>query len=206
MLTANWAMAAPSETDIPEQIFPTPQPPGSAVTRISAGYEHSLFLKSDGSLWAMGDDSFGQLGYGGTDNKSTNKPEQIVGNVAAIAAGFNHSLFIGTDGGLWAMGWNGEGELGDGTKTFRSTPEVIVLSNALLRSPREWIIACFANPMAVFGRWVSTLWASLATAQRATPSCRSRLFPAMSWQLRREQLTPCFSNPTAATSGHGLQI
>ncbi len=75
------------ETDIPEQIFPAPQPPGSAVTGISAGYEHSLFLKSDGSLWAMGDDSYGQLGYGGAYNKSTNQPEQIVGNVAAVAAG-----------------------------------------------------------------------------------------------------------------------
>ena len=25
------------------------------VTKIAAGVEHSLFLKSDGSLWAMGD-------------------------------------------------------------------------------------------------------------------------------------------------------
>jgi alpha-tubulin suppressor-like RCC1 family protein len=120
-----------SQTAIPQQIFPTPLPPGSAVTKISAGYEHSLFLKSDGSLWAMGHDNYGQLGYGGPYNASTNRPEQIVGNVVAIAAGFNHSLFIGTDGSLWAMGWNGEGELGDGTMTYRFTPEEIVQSNVV---------------------------------------------------------------------------
>src|SRR5450432_4170855 len=31
------------------------------VTQIAAGAYHSLFLKSDGSLWAMGDDEYGQL-------------------------------------------------------------------------------------------------------------------------------------------------
>ena len=36
---------------------------------------HSLFLKNDGSLWGMGDNSYGQLGDG-TYN-STNRPEQI---------------------------------------------------------------------------------------------------------------------------------
>ena len=33
------------------------------VAAIAAG-EHSLFIKSDGSLWAMGWDQFGQLGKG----------------------------------------------------------------------------------------------------------------------------------------------
>jgi alpha-tubulin suppressor-like RCC1 family protein len=120
------------ETVIPEQIFPAPLPPGSTVTKISAGYEHSLFVRSDGSLWAMGHDNYGQLGYGGPYNNATNRPEQIIGNVKAIAAGFGHSLFIETNGSLWAMGYNGEGELGDGTTnlgSYKLTPEEIVQSN-----------------------------------------------------------------------------
>jgi alpha-tubulin suppressor-like RCC1 family protein len=36
----------------------------SNVTAIAAGYYDSLFLKSDGSLWAMGWDQDGQLGDG----------------------------------------------------------------------------------------------------------------------------------------------
>jgi alpha-tubulin suppressor-like RCC1 family protein len=129
------------ETAIPEQIFPPPLPPGSAVTKISAGYEHSLFVRSDGSLWAMGHDNFGQLGYGGPYNNSTNRPEQIIGNVKEIAAGFDHSLFIETNGSLWAMGYNGEGELGDGTTTpgnYKLTPEEIVQSNVTAVAAGEY--------------------------------------------------------------------
>jgi alpha-tubulin suppressor-like RCC1 family protein len=119
-----------SETAIPEQIFPTPMPPGTGVTKIAAGYEHSLFVKSDGSLWAMGFNIAGQLGDG-TYNQSTNRPEQIVRNVVAIAAGFWHSLLIETNGSLWAMGYNNEGELGDGTTMTRIAPEQVVSSNVV---------------------------------------------------------------------------
>ncbi len=61
------------------------------VTKIAAGAYHSLFLKSDGSLWAMGNNRYGQLGdgtYGVPPYNGTNRPEQIVAsNVTAIAAG-----------------------------------------------------------------------------------------------------------------------
>ena len=84
------------------------------VTKVAAGGVHSLFLKSDGSLWAMGDNGDGELGDG-TYNQ-TNRPEQIVAsNVTAIAAGDYHSLFLKSDGSLWAMGDNVYGQLGDGT-------------------------------------------------------------------------------------------
>jgi hypothetical protein len=86
----------------------------SNVTAIAAGGGHSLFLKSDGSLWAMGENFYGQLGDG--SNVSTNLPKQIIAaNVTAIAAGMAHSLFLKNDGSLWAMGYNQAGQLGDGT-------------------------------------------------------------------------------------------
>jgi hypothetical protein len=63
-----------SRTNRPEQIV------ASGVAAIAAGLEHSLFLKNDGSLWAMGYNFFGQLGDGTTDHGlyTTNLPEQIV--------------------------------------------------------------------------------------------------------------------------------
>ncbi len=112
-----------NQTNLPEQIV------ASNVTAIAGGGYHSLFLKSDGSLWAMGDNFAGQLGDG-THVDATNHPEQIVvSNVTAIAGGQYHSLFLKSDGSLWAMGLNQYGQLGDGTYNTTNLPEQIVASN-----------------------------------------------------------------------------
>ena len=93
-------------------------------------YYHSLFIKSDGSLWAMGNNNYGQLGDGTTTQRSS--PVQIVSSgVVQVAAGFEHSLFIKSDGSLWAMGNNIYGRLGDGTTTQRSSPVQIVSSGVV---------------------------------------------------------------------------
>ena len=110
-----------NDTNLPEQIV------ASNVTAIAVGVgaSHSLFLKSDGSLWAMGWNHYGQLGDG-TYNQ-TNRPEQIVASgVTAIAGGVGHSLFLKSDGSLWAMGFNSSGQLGDGTYNNTNLPEQIV--------------------------------------------------------------------------------
>src|SRR5215831_13928168 len=89
---------------------------------------HSMFLKSDGSLWAMGWNIFGGLGDGTTTNAI--RPEQIVAsNVTAVAVGGSHSLFLKSDGSLWAMGYNGAGQLGDGTFNSTNRPKQIVSNN-----------------------------------------------------------------------------
>jgi alpha-tubulin suppressor-like RCC1 family protein len=108
---------------------------GQTVTKLAAGEYHSLFLKSDGSLWGMGANAYGELGdgvSGATDPFGTNRPEQIVaGNVTAIAAGGAHSLFLKTNGSLWAMGYNAYGQLGDGTYMNANRPKQIVASNVV---------------------------------------------------------------------------
>src|SRR5260370_21153534 len=63
------------------------------VTEVAGGGGHSLFLKSDGSVWGMGANSVGQLGDGTYND--TNRPEQIVASgIIAIAAGGVHSLVL----------------------------------------------------------------------------------------------------------------
>ena len=39
----------------------------SGLAAVSAGYDHTLFVKTDGSLWGMGSNDYGQLGTGDYD-------------------------------------------------------------------------------------------------------------------------------------------
>ena len=94
------------------------------------GEVHSLFLKRDGSLWAMGYNADGELGNGTYITNApygTNQPQLVVASgVTAIAAGDLHSLFLKSDGSLWAFGGNSTGQLGDGTTTSTNRPEQIL--------------------------------------------------------------------------------
>jgi len=101
---------------------------GSGVSSVSAGNLHSLALKSDGTVLAWGDNTFGQLGDGTTTQRST--PVQVSGfgsgsGVIAVSAGQTHSLAVKSDGTVWAWGSNSNGQLGDTTTTQRETPVLV---------------------------------------------------------------------------------
>ena len=70
--------------------FAAPAPQASAaqtkIVTVAAGDYHSLCRTSDGKLWAMGQNYYGQLGVGDTTNRAT--PVQVPGvsDVVAVAA------------------------------------------------------------------------------------------------------------------------
>jgi len=69
----------------------------------AARSQHTLALKSNGTIWAWGNNENGRLGDGTTTNRSV--PIQIGNNQwKDIAAGNFHSLGIKTDGTLWQWG------------------------------------------------------------------------------------------------------
>ena len=82
--------------------------------RRSSAQNHSIAIKTDGSLWAWGSNGFGQLG----DGTSTPKNSPIlIGQESKwqiISSQGSHTLSIKSDGSLWAWGANHEGQLGDG--------------------------------------------------------------------------------------------
>jgi alpha-tubulin suppressor-like RCC1 family protein len=132
------------------------------VVAIAAGFSHVLFLKSDGSLSGMGENLQGQLGVGRFTSEIS-PPEEIVSTgVVAIAAGSSHSLFLKSDGSLWAMGYNSNGQLGDGALNDINKPEEII-SNGVIAISGEASTLFLSSPMAVYGQWVRTSLANLAT-------------------------------------------
>ncbi len=141
---------AASDSAIPVQVLVS-TPTGAFnlgdVVAVAGGGSHSLALKRDGTVWAWGDNSMGQLGDNGVVAERSTAGQVIIGvihdflgdravpltNVVAIAAGENHSLAIKSDGTLWAWGKNGVifplprlGMLGTGNTTdgaiFVATP------------------------------------------------------------------------------------
>lgn len=102
------------------QRSPLTVPGLTGVIGVAAGRDFSLALKSDGTVWAWGDNVYGQLGNG--NNADSLVPVQVDGltSIVAIVAGRAHALALRSDGALWAWGWNGNGELGDGTIQHRN--------------------------------------------------------------------------------------
>jgi alpha-tubulin suppressor-like RCC1 family protein len=62
----------------------------SAVAEVTAGGNHSLILKTDGTLWACGYNLTGQLGNDTTT--ASFYPIKITSDVKDISAGFHHPL------------------------------------------------------------------------------------------------------------------
>ncbi|MBV8465521.1 MAG: hypothetical protein JO218_06220, partial [Burkholderiales bacterium] len=100
---------------------------GAANAGLAVGYAHSLALRDDGTVFAWGDDSSGQLGSGRKLMSTTGVPVVFPngGKVSWAVAGRNHSVALQTDGSVWAWGQNDYGQLGDGTYTGRSVPEKV---------------------------------------------------------------------------------
>ncbi len=92
------------------------------VIAISAGFDHSLALDANGSVWAWGNNEKGQLGDGTTSNRSVPGVVKGLSEIVAIAAGLNFCLALGVDGQVWSWGANGHGQLGIGTTNDRLQP------------------------------------------------------------------------------------
>jgi hypothetical protein len=71
--------------------------PAGTFTAVAAGHEHSVALRTDGTLVSWGSDGSGVVS--GTP----------VGTFSAVAAGYAHSVAIRTDGTLVSWGLNGSG-------------------------------------------------------------------------------------------------
>jgi alpha-tubulin suppressor-like RCC1 family protein len=95
--------------------------------KVSAGADHTLILMIDGSVYACGEGSFGQLGLESDPLKSVNPHPTKVNlphPVKDISAGNTHSIFLTIDGKVYVCGNNSFGQLG-GSMLSQSTPTIL---------------------------------------------------------------------------------
>jgi hypothetical protein len=92
----------------------------TGVAAVSAGGA-SVALKSDGTVWAWGDNSQGQVGDASTRVRKS--PVQITSmtGVTAISAGRTHTMVLRSDKTVYAWGGNENGQLGYTTTATCST-------------------------------------------------------------------------------------
>jgi len=105
----------------------------TGVTLISAGNQHVVAMKSDGTVWTWGSNSNGQLGIGDLTVTSSAVPKSAgltgitagLTGIISVEAGDDYTLALDKDLKLWAWGSNSNGRLGDGTIVDKSTPTAI---------------------------------------------------------------------------------
>lgn len=110
---------APIDGGVPVQVK---GPGGSGtltdVVAVACGFQHTLAVRGDGTVWAWGANGFGQLGDGTLEGRAA--PTQVAGVSQAklVAAGYGHSLAVTAEGHVYAWGLNDVGQLGNGEMGF----------------------------------------------------------------------------------------
>ncbi|AZS15946.1 fibronectin type III domain-containing protein [Paenibacillus lutimineralis] len=92
------------------------------VISVTAGYDYTVALKKDGTVWAWGGNNYGQLGDGTTINRSIPVQVEGISNVVGVAAGDDHTVALKSDGTVWTWGFGDSGRLGDGSGKLHNTP------------------------------------------------------------------------------------
>jgi alpha-tubulin suppressor-like RCC1 family protein len=97
---------------------------------VSGGESNIIGIRTDGSLWASGNNHVGQLGNGKTASSKKLIQISAQNDWHKIETGWYHSLALKNNGTLWAWGRNIVGECGIGNKSItRSITQIGLDSN-----------------------------------------------------------------------------
>ena len=112
------------------------------VPKLEIGATHTAALKTDGTVWTWGSNSYGQLGTGDNINKAMPAKVMDIENAIDISVGSYNTVVVKDDGTVWSFGYNGYGQLGDGTSSSRNTPVQVIKQDG---KPLEKIVKISAG-------------------------------------------------------------
>lgn len=127
----------------------------SGATGVSVGVIHACATLSDGTERCWGDNTYSQLGDGGTTFLSTPIDPAAFTSTAVIAAGSFSTCTLTTNDTIQCLGLNDAGQLGDGTTTNRTTgvtvqgvipPPPVVTGLPAIASTSSSFSATFSGP------------------------------------------------------------
>jgi alpha-tubulin suppressor-like RCC1 family protein len=92
---------------------------------LAASDGHAVALKSNSTVWAWGNNIYGQVGAGAGSPTFILAPQQVLTGAAGISAGWQHTVAVKADGTVWAWGTNTNGQLGIGSFTQQRAPILV---------------------------------------------------------------------------------
>lgn len=111
-------------------------------TVLDIGKNHFVVLKSDGSVWSWGNDTYGQLGYSLVSSGFVTTPRAVrledgrrLDKIKSIAAGGDHTIALDDEDYVWTWGRNSNGQLGyDTTMLPNNDPKRVEVDGAYLKA------------------------------------------------------------------------
>lgn len=99
------------------------------IIAVAARYSHVVLLSEDGTIWACGDNNYGQLGLGEEylhvnckNFMQVRLPGQDSIKFVKIATGLGFTGAVDQQGNVWVFGANELGQLGVGDTEYRDSP------------------------------------------------------------------------------------
>ena len=126
---------------------------GTNWKQVECGGNHTVAIKTDGTLWTWGNNNAGHLGNNTTTTRCTPVTTFAGGtNWKQVAGANNLTAAIKTDGTLWTWGNNGSGQLGINNTNTRCTPVTTFAGGTNWKQ-----VACSDNHMLAI-KTDGTLW------------------------------------------------
>lgn len=131
---------------------------------IAAGANHTLVIRNNNTLWAAGDNSYGQLGVADIDSSAGVK---VLSDVTYTEANDNVSFAIDSKGTLYGWGDNGSGQVSAGTTSYTVTKPLKLMDNvAAVSAGMDHTVALTTDGTA-YG-WGSNTYGQLGMAENGS--------------------------------------
>ena len=95
------------------------------ILEFVCGCHQSLFLDSEGNVFSVGRNSFGELGLGHNTHQNELQKIPNIPPIKIISCVFASCYLVDFKGNVWSFGYNDYGQLGHGDETNKNAPKII---------------------------------------------------------------------------------